>query len=202
MRVSPWIPFRETGHQRDGVERIVAIGAASFLARSSGAPKRGYSLPHRPGATRRRPPQTGMLEAAMLRSPFAHALITRIDYSRALEIPGAHGVIKGADVAALIVPARASTYPAGGESYYIATDRVRFVGDILAAEDRYIAEDALDAIDVEYEELPVVSDPARAADADQPVLHPETEDGNEVFSRVYDFGYPQLAGQLLPAGEC
>jgi len=133
----------------------------------------------------------GLLEAAMLRSPYAHALIKRIDYSRALEIPGVHGVITGADVVPLIEPARATTYPAGGEWYYIATDRVRYVGDIVAivaAEDRYIAEDALDAIDVEYEALPVVSDPERAADADQPVLHPEAPGGNEVLNEVYEYG--------------
>src|SRR6266571_1242999 len=133
----------------------------------------------------------GMLEAAILRSPYAHALIKRIDYSRALEIPGVHGVITAEDVVPLIEPARASTYPAGGEWYYIATDRVRYVGDIVAivaAEDRYIAEDALDAIDVEYEELPVVSDPERAADADQPVLHPEALGGNEVLNEVYEYG--------------
>ncbi len=133
----------------------------------------------------------GLLEAAMLRSPYAHALIKHIDYSRALEIPGVHGVITGADVVPLIEPARATTYPAGGEWYYIATDRVRYVGDIVAivaAEDRYIAEDALDAIDVEYEPLPVVSDPERAADADQPVLHPEAAGGNEVLNEVYEYG--------------
>ena len=133
----------------------------------------------------------GLLEAAMLRSPYAHALIKRIDYSRALEIPGVHGVITGADVVPLIEPARASTYPAGGEWYYIATDRVRYVGDIVAivaAEDRYIAEDGLEAIDVEYEELPVVSDPEHAADPDQPVLHPEAPGGNEVLNEVYEYG--------------
>jgi 2-furoyl-CoA dehydrogenase large subunit len=133
----------------------------------------------------------GLLEAAILRSPYAHALIKRIDYSRALEILGVHGVITGADVVPLIEPARASTYPAGGEWYYIATDRVRYVGDIVAivaAVDRYIAEDALEAIEVEYEPLPVVSDPEHAADPDQPILHPETPGGNEVLNEVHDYG--------------
>jgi len=133
----------------------------------------------------------GLIEAAMLRSPYAHALIKRIDYSRALEIPGVHGVITGEDVVPLIEPAHGSTYPAGGDWYYIATDRVRYAGDIVAivaAENRYIAEDAVGAIDVEYEELPVVFDPERAADTDQPVLHPEAPGGNEVFNRVFDFG--------------
>lgn len=138
----------------------------------------------------------GMLEAAMLRSPYAHALIKRIDYSRALDIPGVHGVITGADVMEHIEPATAWTYPAGGSWYYMATDRVRFAGEIVAivaAEDRYIAEDALEAIEVEYEELPVVSDPEHATDPDEPVLHPGAPGGNEVLNRVWDFGDPDAA---------
>ncbi len=133
----------------------------------------------------------GMLEAAMLRSPYAHALIKRIDYSRALEIPGVHGVITGAEVEPHIEPGKGSTYPSGGVWYYIATDRVRFAGEIVAivaAENRYIAEDALEAIEVEYEDLPVVFDPERATDPDQPVLHPGAPGGNEVLNRVLDFG--------------
>jgi len=138
----------------------------------------------------------GMLEAAMLRSPYAHALIKHINYSRALEIPGVHGVITGAEVEPQIEPGRGSTYPSGGDWYYIATDRVRFAGDIVAivaAENRYIAEDALEAIDVEYEELPVVFDPEHAADPDQPVLHPGAPGGNEVLNRVWDFGDVDVA---------
>ncbi|MBM2809791.1 MAG: Ald Xan dh protein [Chloroflexi bacterium] len=138
----------------------------------------------------------GLLEAAMLRSPYAHALIKRIDYSRALEIPGVYGVITGADAMEHLKPGTAWTYPAGGSWYYMATDRARFAGEIVAivaAEDRYIAEDALEAIEVEYEELPVVSDPERACDADQPVLHPGAPGGNEVLNRVWDFGDAETA---------
>ena len=138
----------------------------------------------------------GMVEAAMLRSPHAHALIKRIDYSRALEIPGVYAVMTGEDVKLHIEPGRAWTYPAGGSWYYMATDRVRFAGEIvaiIAAEDRYIAEDALEAIEVEYEVLPVVSDPERATDPDQPILHPGAPGGNEVLSRVWDFGDPEAA---------
>src|SRR6266567_1929125 len=117
----------------------------------------------------------GMLHAAMLRSPYAHALVKRINYSSALEIPGVRGVITGEDVAAVTEPEKGSTYPSGGSWYYIATDRARFAGEIVAivaADDRYIAEDALDAIEVAYEPLPVVTDPEHAADPDQPELHP------------------------------
>ena len=51
----------------------------------------------------------GMLHAAMLRSPHAHALIKRLDYSRALEIPGVHGVITGEDVARVTEPEKGLT---------------------------------------------------------------------------------------------
>lgn len=127
----------------------------------------------------------------MLRSPYAHALIQRIDYSRALEIPGVHGVITGEDVAAVCEPEKGSNYPSGGSWYYIATDRARFAGEIVAivaAEDRYVAEDALDVIEVEYEELPVVSDPERATDPDQPILHPDAPGGNAALDRVWEAG--------------
>src|SRR6266508_961841 len=74
----------------------------------------------------------GMAHAAMLRSPFAHALIKRIDYSRALEIPGVYGVITGEDVMPLIEPEKGAQYPRGGVWYYMATDRARFAGEIVA----------------------------------------------------------------------
>ncbi|HZT07637.1 MAG TPA: xanthine dehydrogenase family protein molybdopterin-binding subunit [Chloroflexota bacterium] len=133
----------------------------------------------------------GMLHAAMLRSPYAHARIVRIDYRRALEMPGVHGVITGEDVAAVTEPEKGSNYPSGGSWRYIATDRARFAGEIVAivaAEDRYVAEDALDAIDVEYEVLPVVSDPEHATDPDQPLLHPEAPGGNAALDRVWEAG--------------
>jgi 2-furoyl-CoA dehydrogenase large subunit len=133
----------------------------------------------------------GMLHAAMLRCPYAHALIRGIDYSRALDMPGVYGVITGEDVARVTEPEKGRTYPRGGSWYYIATDRARFAGEIVAivaAEDRYLAEDALDAIVVDYEPLPVVVDPERAADPDQPELHPGAPGGNLVMEQVWDFG--------------
>src|SRR5713226_294086 len=64
----------------------------------------------------------GMLHAAMVRSPYAHALVKRIDSSRALELPGVYGVITGQDLIGVIEPERGSTYPKGGSWYYMATD--------------------------------------------------------------------------------
>jgi 2-furoyl-CoA dehydrogenase large subunit len=133
----------------------------------------------------------GMLHAAMVHSPYAHALIRRIDVSRALALPGVHGVLTGDDVAAALEPEKAWTFPRGGSWRYMAVDRVRFVGEIVAvvaAEDRALAEDAAAAIAVDYEPLPVVSDPERATDPDQPLLHPEAPGGNEVMDRTWDYG--------------
>jgi 2-furoyl-CoA dehydrogenase large subunit len=104
--------------------------------------------------------------AAVLRSPFAHAHVTRLDASAALELPGVSGVLTGEDVVALSRP-----FPAGIDSpipYYAAAhETVRYVGEpvaVVVARDRYLAEDALELIDVEYEPLDPVLDAEAAVD--------------------------------------
>ena len=100
-------------------------------------------------------------QAAILRSPYAHARISRIDLTRAEALKGVLAVLTGREVARETKPisARAITRPA--TQYVMAADKVRYVGEPVAAvvaEDRYIAEDALDLIEVEYESLrPVVT---------------------------------------------
>ncbi|NWJ72694.1 xanthine dehydrogenase family protein molybdopterin-binding subunit [Pseudonocardia sp. ICBG1122] len=108
----------------------------------------------------------GMLEAAVVRSPHPHARIVSIDVSAALELPGVFAVLTGEDVAAAcatpqpvvwrMIPDQLMT-----EQYALAVDKVRYVGQpvaAVAAVDRYVAEDALGLIEVEYEELqPVVT---------------------------------------------
>ena len=99
--------------------------------------------------------------AAVLRSLLAHARITRLDASAALELPGVIGVLTGADVAAMSRP-----FPVGVDGarpyYAAAADVARYAGEPLAvvvARDRYIAEDALELIEVEYDPLEPVLDP-------------------------------------------
>ncbi|HEY7168602.1 MAG TPA: xanthine dehydrogenase family protein molybdopterin-binding subunit, partial [Candidatus Binatia bacterium] len=104
-------------------------------------------------------PFEGLLWAKVLRSPLPHARIARIDPSRAKALPGVHAVLTGADLAGVFVGTRVKDQPV------LASDRVRFVGDAVAAvaadtEER--AEEAASLIDVEYEELPVVTDPIAA----------------------------------------
>jgi 2-furoyl-CoA dehydrogenase large subunit len=111
-------------------------------------------------------PVANARHAAVLRSPFAHARIARLDTSAASELPGVVGVLTGADVAELSRP-----FPAGIESpipqYAAAHETVRFVGEpvaVVVARDRYVAEDALELIDVEYEPLEPLLDPAAAVE--------------------------------------
>jgi 2-furoyl-CoA dehydrogenase large subunit len=118
--------------------------------------------------------------AAILRSPFAHARIVRLDPSAALEHPGVIGVLTGADVVAMSRP-----FPVGVENpppYYAAAAEVaRYVGEPLAvvvARDRYTAEDAAELIEVEYEPL-------------EPVL--ESAQGEVVSDRSFSYGDPDAA---------
>jgi 2-furoyl-CoA dehydrogenase large subunit len=143
------------------------------------------------------PPRT--LHAAILRSPHAHAAITVIDTSRAAALPGVTAILTGADIrrltSSLVVGIRAPI-----ECWPIATDRVRYVGEPLAiavASDRYLAEDALDLIDVRYDPLPAVIDPLAALEPDAPVLHPELR-GNLASDRGFRYGDPESAFAAAP----
>jgi CO/xanthine dehydrogenase Mo-binding subunit len=132
-----------------------------------------------------------MAHVALLRSPFAHARIKSIDISKAQALPGVIIVVTGKSMAETTGPTVSFSSPPVPQ-YVIAVDKVRHVGEAVAAvvaEDRYIAEDALDLIEVEYEELPVVSDieqmPFAKGDA---VLHPERGDTNVAMDRTFTFG--------------
>jgi carbon-monoxide dehydrogenase large subunit len=105
-----------------------------------------------------------MLHAAILRSPHAHARVHSIDTSRASELDGVAAVLIHNDLGTaagslpLLIPHPALTHP--HTQYALAKDVVRYAGEavaIVVAADRYIAEDALDLIDVDYEPLPVIS---------------------------------------------
>jgi aerobic carbon-monoxide dehydrogenase large subunit len=118
----------------------------------------------------------GMLHGAILRSPLAHARIKSIDTSAALAHPRVRAVVTGQDLAGLGL-AWMPTMSADTQAV-LATDKVRFQGQEVAfvvAEDRYAARDALELIEVDYEELPVVVDARRALDADAPVIRDDQE---------------------------
>jgi 2-furoyl-CoA dehydrogenase large subunit len=118
-----------------------------------------------------------MLHAAMLRSPHAHARILVVDTREAEALPGVFAVLTGAEAAARSGPIRPLIpTTAAVPDYCLAVDRVRYVGEpvaAVAAVDRATAEDALEQIRVEYAPLPVVVDPEAAIRPDAPLLYPE-----------------------------
>jgi carbon-monoxide dehydrogenase large subunit len=108
------------------------------------------------------------LAAKILRSPLPHARIVSVDASKALKLRGVRTIITGADVAGVMVGLRMKDMP------LLATDRVRYVGEpvaAVAADSDEVAEEALNLIDVQYQELPFVTDPVAAIRPGAPVLH-------------------------------
>jgi carbon-monoxide dehydrogenase large subunit len=134
----------------------------------------------------------GMLHVAYLRSPFAHARITRIDVSGALQVPGVVAAFSGDDFGAeqgslpcawpvtpdIVIPAHPP----------MASEEVRYVGEAVAcvvARDPYTAADAVSAVEVDYEPLPPVLDIRTALDASSPRVH---EAGNKSFEFLLQNG--------------
>jgi aerobic carbon-monoxide dehydrogenase large subunit len=122
----------------------------------------------------------GMVYMSVVRSPYAHAKIKRIDTKKAAAMPGVLGVFTGQQMkdagfgpipCAWVVPGsdtKTPPYPA------IAIDTVRYVGNavaIVVAQDRYQARDATDAVDVDYDPLPVTVDAYKATTSGEPQLH-------------------------------
>ncbi|MFQ5946995.1 MAG: xanthine dehydrogenase family protein molybdopterin-binding subunit, partial [Anaerolineae bacterium] len=139
-------------------------------------------------------PFTTLYHAAILRSPYAHARIRAIDASETLKAPGVVGVITGADADASTRPFSVGVQ-APVRYYCMAVDKVRFVGEpvaVVVARDRYLAEDALDTIRVDYEPLPTVVDPERALEPQAPILH-EDVGSNLVCYRHMMYGDPDRA---------
>jgi carbon-monoxide dehydrogenase large subunit len=128
----------------------------------------------------------GMLHGAVLRSPLAHARIVSIDVSAAQAHPKVKAVVTGKDLEGLglaWMPTMSQDTQA-----VLATDKVRFQGQEVAfvvAEDRYSARDALELIDVEYEELPPVVDARRALDPDAPVIRDDKE--GKADNHIFDW---------------
>jgi carbon-monoxide dehydrogenase large subunit len=118
----------------------------------------------------------GMLHAAFLRSTIAHGRITSIDLSAARELPGVIAVYDGAGAQGLLSErARPPGLfgPAPVKFTVVATDKVRLVGDpvaVVVAESRYIAEDALQLIEVDYDALPSVATAEQALDPSSPPI--------------------------------
>ena len=119
------------------------------------------------------PVAANTLHAAILRSPHAHARIRGIDADAAKAVKGVFAVYTGPDIADVLdafpgIIRSAPPYRA------VTMDKVRYVGEpvaVVLASDRYVAEDGLAAIDVDYEPLAAVVKPSDACAADAPLLH-------------------------------
>src|SRR5687768_14164490 len=121
----------------------------------------------------------GMLYARVLRSPYAHARITRIDTSKAKELKGVAAVLTWQDIPRVVYSTAGQSDPIPGPLDAFSLDKkVRFVGDrvaMVAAETPEIAEKALSLIHVEYEILDAILDSREAMDSNAPRIHDEPE---------------------------
>ena len=133
----------------------------------------------------------GMGFMAVVRSTYAHARIVRIDTTAARTHPGVRIVATGADVRDWSEPIPHTLNPAalGGHTadvHCLATDCVRYVGEpvaALVADTPHVAAEAAALVDVEYEELPVVTDVEAGLAADAPLLYPEWETNEMLHGR-------------------
>jgi aerobic carbon-monoxide dehydrogenase large subunit len=145
---------------------------------------------------------TGMLHSALLRSPYAHARINSVDTSAALELSGVHAVITGDDLAEQGLAWMPTL--AGDTQAVLATDKVRFQGQEVAfvvADSTYIAQDALELIDVDYGPLDPVIDSRKALDEGVPVIRDDKEgkDDNSIF--FWDAGDKEATGKAFEEAE-
>ncbi|MBX6356184.1 MAG: molybdopterin-dependent oxidoreductase [Micromonosporaceae bacterium] len=132
----------------------------------------------------------GMLHLAILRSPMAHARLVRVDTAPALREPGVVAAFSGRDLPAMGLPC---AWPVTEDMVHpdhpaLAVDEVRHVGEpvaVVVARDRASAVDALAAVDVEYEPLPVVTDMEQALADGAPLVHRD-KGTNKSYTWVFD----------------
>src|SRR5512139_696500 len=128
----------------------------------------------------------GMLWGKVLRSPYPHARIIRIDTSRAERLSGVKAVITGKGTLGIKHGfVETPRYPP--DQYPLAMDRVRYIGEevaAVAAIDEYVAEEALNLIQVDYDELPAVFDPEEAMKPEAPEIHPSHPKVKEPYKNI------------------
>jgi 4-hydroxybenzoyl-CoA reductase alpha subunit len=127
-----------------------------------------------------------MLHAKILRSPHAHARIRSIDTSRAEALPGVHAVAVGTEL-----PTRYGVIPWTPDETALAVDKVRFIGDevaAVAAVDEDTANAALRLIDVDYEVLESFLDPEKSTRVHEPAIHEGNKHGNVSKKVMLEFG--------------
>ena len=140
------------------------------------------------------PVPRGTLQAAILRSPHPHAELVSIDASAALAMPGIACVVTG-EAAKRWTKPFAVAVKTTMQHWCLGVDRVRYVGEpvaVVLAQNRNLAEDALERINVQYRPLSAVVDPEAAATSDAPPLHPAIG-SNIVSDRSFRYGDPEMA---------
>lgn len=127
-----------------------------------------------------------MCHGRLLRSPYPHARILRIDTSRAETLPGVYAVLTGKDL-----PIKFGILPSSQDENALAIDKVRYVGEAVAAVaavDEWTAEEACDLIDVMYEPLQPIMSIEEGLDPNAEKLHDWTKVGNIQKSVLLEFG--------------
>jgi CO/xanthine dehydrogenase Mo-binding subunit len=135
----------------------------------------------------------GVLWGKILRSPYPHARIVRVDTSQALKIAGVQAVLTGKDVAGHYRGKSIRDVPV------LCWDKVRYVGDrvaAVAAETLDAAEEAIGRIEVEYEELPAVFDPIKAMEPGSPNLHEDPGAYDGVNKDILGKGVSNMVNHL------
>ena len=128
----------------------------------------------------------GMLHMKLVRSTVPHARLLKVDASRALATPGVRAVLTGE-----LFPVPYGILPVSQDEHALCTDKVRFVGDPVAAVvavDEATAEEAARLVQVEYEPLATISSPEEALATPEPRIHEYGDGGNVHRAVAFDFG--------------
>ncbi len=130
---------------------------------------------------------SGMLHLAFKRSDIAHGIIKTIDTDNAQKMPGVIAIYTGEQISKFLNPMPIGTPFPAPDHWAVAVNHVRYVGEpiaVVVANDRYLARDAADEIEIEIEELPAVIDPEHAQRADSAILH-ENFPNNIAVGEIY-----------------
>ncbi len=176
---------------------MTSLGAARFVGQSVARVEDGRILTGR-GRYMDDIVLPRMLEGAFVRSDMGHARLTSVDVERARAMPGVVAVITAETLEGVVAPLQSDAeLPTYLRPVYhaLAGDKVRYVGDPIAfvvAENRYLAEDARDAIEVDYDPLPAVVTMEQAADPSRPALFDDVG-SNLFYTEAMSFGEPDAA---------
>ena len=138
-----------------------------------------------------------MLYCKLLRSPLPHARIRGIDVTKAQEMDGVHLVLTGKDL-----PIEFGILPVSQDEEALCGKQVRYVGDPVAAvvaRDEWIAQEALELIDVDYEPLRTIASPEEALRHPEPRIHEYGEEGN--IHKRFAFAFGDVDEALEQADE-